>query len=313
MLETAGLNFSYGDFHALKGLDLDVPAGRIGLVGANGAGKTTLVRILLGLVPLGSGSATVLDHDVATESTLIQAKVGYMPEGNCLPLEDSAAKFVAYAGELGGLPPDIARQRAADTLTIVGIDEERFRPIGTFSTGMTQRTKLAQAIVHSPDLVFLDEPTSGLDPNGRADMLQLINRLGDFGISVVFSTHVLTDIEATCDWVIMMDEGKILRSGPLETVQSGHRVVAEFLDPAEPIAGPLRTQGFEVEVDGRHLTVSSDAELDPYVAILGAAAEYGLGLRSMGADRRSLEQLFLEEDAAMHSPSAGAPAGGEGS
>jgi ABC-2 type transport system ATP-binding protein len=230
-----------------------------------------------------------------------------MPEGNCLPLEDTAAKFVAYAGELGGLPREIARQRAADTLTIVGIDEERFRPIGEFSTGMTQRTKLAQAIVHSPDLVFLDEPTSGLDPAGRAEMLMLINRLGDFGISVVFSTHVLTDIEATCDWVIMMDEGQILRSGPLDTVQSGQRVIAEFLDPVAVIAEPLRSQGFEVEAEGRHLSIASDSELDPYTAIMGAAAEYGLGLRSMGADRRSLEQVFLEQDSAIHSE----PAGGE--
>ncbi len=304
MLEVDGLHFSYGDFHALKGLDLDVPQGRIGLVGANGAGKTTLVRVLLGLAPASAGSARVLGHDIATEPERVQARVGFMPEGNCLPLEETAAKFVAYAGELGGLPPNVARQRAADTLTIVGLDEERFRPIGTFSTGMTQRTKLAQAIVHSPDLVFLDEPTAGLDPNGRADMLSLINRLGDFGISVVFSTHVLTDIEATCDWVVMMDQGRILRSGRLDAVQTGHRVIAEFLDIAEPAATSLRTQGFEVEVDGRHLAVESSGDMDGFQAIMVAAADYGLGLRSLSADRRSLEQLFLEEESANQARAA---------
>ncbi|NNL47873.1 MAG: ABC transporter ATP-binding protein [Acidimicrobiia bacterium] len=298
MLEVDGLHFSYGDFHALKGLDLDVPQGRIGLVGANGAGKTTLVRVLLGLAPASAGTARVLGHDVAIEPDLVQARVGFMPEGNCLPLEETAAKFVSYAGELGGLPPGVARQRAADTLTIVGLDEERFRPIGTFSTGMTQRTKLAQAIVHSPELVFLDEPTSGLDPNGRADMLALIKRLGDFGISVVFSTHVLTDIEATCDWVIMMDQGRILRSGPLDAVQSGHRVIAEFLDQAEPAVASLRAQGFEVEVNGRHVAIEPTQDMDGFQAVMVAAAEYGLGLRSLSADRRTLEQLFLEEESA---------------
>ncbi len=298
MLEVDGLHFSYGDFHALKGLDLDVPQGRIGLVGANGAGKTTLVRVLLGLARASAGTVRVLGHDVAAEPDLVQARVGFMPEGNCLPLEETAAKFVAYAGELGGLPPGVARQRAADTLTIVGLDEERFRPIGTFSTGMTQRTKLAQAIVHSPELVFLDEPTSGLDPNGRADMLALIKRLGDFGISVVFSTHVLTDIEATCDWVIMMDQGRILRSGPLDAVRSGHRVIAEFLDLADPAVSSLQAQGFEVEVDGRHVAIESTSDGDAFQAIMVAAAEYGLGIRSLSADRRTLEQLFLAEESA---------------
>lgn len=300
MLEVDALHFSYGDFHALKGIDLSVPAGRIGLVGANGAGKTTLVRVLLGLAPADSGSVEVLGHDVASEPGAVQARVGFMPEGNCLPLEDSAAKFVAYAGELGGLPPSVARQRAADTLTIVGIDEERFRPIGTFSTGMTQRTKLAQAIVHSPELVFLDEPTAGLDPKGRAEMLSLINRLGDFGISVVFSTHVLTDIEATCDWIIMMDEGRILRSGPLAVAQDRHRVIAEFLEAAGPAAALLRSRGFEVDVDGRHLAVESTGDLDAFEAIMQAAVTNGLGVRSLAADRRSLEQLFLEQEAAFH-------------
>ena len=195
----------YGDIVALHHLDFSVPPGRIGLVGANGAGKSTLIKVLLGILRPTAGNASVLGLDVSRDTIGVRSRVGYMPEGSCLPLSQTAADFTVYAAELAGIPTKAARQRASDVLTLVGLHEERFRYLGEFSTGMKQRAMLAQAIVHDPELVFLDEPTAGLDPEGREEMLALIGRLGDFGINVMVSSHVLTDIETTCDWVIMLD------------------------------------------------------------------------------------------------------------
>ena len=186
------LGHAYGDVIALHHLDLEVPPGRIGLVGANGAGKTTLIKILLGILDPTVGSVAVLGVDPAEDLIKVRNRIGYMPEGDCLPLGQSAADFVSYAAELAGIPPREARQRASDILTMVGLHEERFRYLGDFSTGMKQRTMLAQAIVHDPEIVFLDEPTAGLDPAGREEMLELVGRLGSFGINVLVSSPTVT-------------------------------------------------------------------------------------------------------------------------
>ena len=197
--------------------------GRTGLVGANGAGKTTLIKILLGILTPTAGRASVFGTVVADDPLDVRSRIGYMPESLALPLSQTAADFTIYAAELAGIPPRDARQRASDVLTLVGLHEERFRYLGGFSTGMKQRAMLAQAIVHDPELVFLDEPTAGLDPEGREEMLHLIGRLGEFGINVLVSSHVLTDIEQTCDWVVMLDgagcfatdRSRVLRIQPL--------------------------------------------------------------------------------------------------
>jgi ABC-2 type transport system ATP-binding protein len=168
IISVSDLRFAYGNIVAIDGVTLEIPPGRIGLVGANGAGKTTLLKILLGVLPAGSGQVAVLGHDVATRQLDVRALVGWMPEGNCMPPDQTAADFLGYAAELGGLPVRAARQRASDVLGLVGLHEERFRFIGEFSTGMKQRAKLAQAIVHDPKLVLLDEPTAGLEPGGDA-------------------------------------------------------------------------------------------------------------------------------------------------
>ncbi|MEK7252325.1 MAG: ABC transporter ATP-binding protein, partial [Actinomycetota bacterium] len=191
ILAISGLRFAYGDIVAIDGVDLAVPQGRIGLVGANGAGKTTLLKILLGVLPAASGTVRVLGHTLERGAIEVRGRVGWMPEGDCLPPDQTAADFLGYAAELGGLPPRAARQRASDVLGLVGLHEERFRYIGEFSTGMKQRAKLAQAIVHDPELVLLDEPTAGLDPDGREEMLDLVTRLEDFGINAIISSHVL--------------------------------------------------------------------------------------------------------------------------
>ena len=223
LLRIDGLTKRYPGTTALDDLTVEVPRGRIGLVGANGAGKTTTFRLLLGLAHPTEGRIEVCGIDVARDPIGVRARLGYMPEHDCLPLDQTAADVVSTFGELSGLPARAARQRASDILDLVGLDEARFRPIGEFSTGMRQRTKLAQAIVGDPELVLLDEPTAGLDPLGREDMLALVARLGSFGISVLMATHLLDDVQQVCDHVVMIDARPARRRGRDRLAARAHR------------------------------------------------------------------------------------------
>ncbi len=292
IISTTGLGHAYGSIVALHGVDLEVPAGRIGLVGANGAGKTTFIKILLGILDPTVGDIAVFGDDVRTKAIDIRSRVGYMPEGSCLPLSQTAADFVVYAAELAGIPPRAARQRGSDVLTLVGLHEERFRYLGDFSTGMKQRAKLAQAIVHDPDLVFLDEPTAGLDPQGRDEMLDLIARLGSFGINVLVSSHVLPDIERTCDWVIMLDGGRVLRNGPLTGLVETDTVELDPIGDRAAISAALSARGADVTEDGSTLLIKYAAG-DPFDLVMDVLTEQGAGMRSLGARSTSLEDLFL--------------------
>jgi ABC-2 type transport system ATP-binding protein len=296
IISVSQLSMSFGSVRALDAIDLSVPAGRIGLVGANGAGKTTLIRLLLGQHRPDSGDRRVFGLSVDENLFGVRSRVGYMPEGDCFPPDQTAADFVAFVGELGGLPRGESRQRASEVLTMVGLAEERFRPIGEFSTGMKQRTKLAQAIVHSPDLVFLDEPASGLDPDGREDMLNLIERLGGFGMSVVFSSHVLADIERTCEWVVMLDAGRVLRSQPLLDIQASNAVRIEVLDDPASLIARLQNLGAEVRAINRLTLDVVLADGDPYNVIRDALVATATGLRSLGAKETTLEDIYLAED-----------------
>ena len=293
ILSARGLGLAYGSIVALHGVDFDLPAGRTGLVGANGAGKTTLIKILLGILKPTLGTATVLGFDAASDVLDVRSRIGYMPEGDCLPLDVNASEFVVYSAGLAGLPKNAARQRASDVLTLVGLEEERFRPLGGFSTGMKQRTKLAQAIVHDPDLVFLDEPTAGLDPEGREEMLELISRLGGFGINVLVSSHVLGDIERTCDWVLMLDGGQVLRSGPLSHLIDADVVSVEVVGDADAVTRHLIAAGAAVEASGTRLLVST-AHDDPFRLVRDALADTGAGMLSLGPKATTLEDVFLE-------------------
>jgi ABC-2 type transport system ATP-binding protein len=295
IIATRELGKAYGDLVALHGLDLEIPPGRIGLVGANGAGKTTLIKILLGILDPTLGSAEVLGHEVATDTLAIRSHIGYMPEDSCLPLSQSAADFIVYAAELAGIPPKAARQRASDVLTLVGLHEERFRYLGEFSTGMKQRATLAQAIVHDPDLVFLDEPTAGLDPEGREQMLDLIARLGTFGINVLSSSHLLSDIERTCDWVVMLDGGRVLRSGPISGLTDTSTVEVDVIGDQSPLLAELTRRGATVEVDHSTLLVRF-GDGDVFNLVRDALAESRTPIRSMGARSTSLEDVFLAVD-----------------
>ncbi len=294
LLSARDLGHAFGSVVALHSVTFDVPEGRIGLVGANGAGKTTLIRILLGILTPTTGTAAVFGDDATKDFLSIRSRVGYMPETECLPLDISAADFLVLAAGLAGLPPNAARQRASDVLTLVGLDEERFRPIGGFSTGMKQRTKLAQAIVGHPELVFLDEPTAGLDPEGREDMLDLIARLGGFGINALVSSHVLGDIERTCDWVLMLDGGRVIRSGPLESLVEADVAAVEVLDKQQTVVDLLIAAGASVTTEGHRLLVSAN-DGDPFLMIRDALADSGAGLLSLGPHSTSLEDVFLRE------------------
>ena len=278
LLRLDGLTKRYPGVTALDGLTLEVPRGRVGLVGANGAGKTTMFRLLLGLAHPSEGSVEVCGQDVASDPIGVRSRLGYMPEHDCLPLDQTAADTVATFGELSGIPARAARQRASDILDLVGLDEARFRPIGGFSTGMRQRTKLAQALVGDPELVLLDEPTAGLDPLGREEMLALVARLGTFGISVLMATHLLDDVQQVCDHVVMIDAGRLVVAGATESLlERTGRVTVDVGDgwPAL-VDGLARTSLTATATDGLvDVAVDGDEQLDllrDVIADLGLAA-----------------------------------------
>jgi ABC-2 type transport system ATP-binding protein len=294
IVHTKSLTHAYSsEVVALREIDVAIEPGVTGLVGANGAGKTTFLRILLGLVHPSGGQVSVLDHDAVLDPLAVRAKVGYMPENSCLPKDQTAADFVSYAAELAGLPTADARRRASETLFLVGLEEERFRFLGDFSTGMAQRVKLAQAIVHGPELVLLDEPASGLDPAGREQMLALIRRLGTFGINVIFSSHLLGDIEQTCDAVVMIDGGRLIRSGPVANLGATSTIMVEVLGDASILAARLTAAGLTAIVGSdQRLTVIAATD-QTFDLVIDGAASLGLGILRMAPTIRTLEDEFL--------------------
>jgi len=284
-----------GGVTALDAVDLDLPAGRVGLVGANGAGKTTLFRLLLGLSRPDAGTIEVCGIPVASDPIGVRTRIGYMPEHDCLPLDQTAADVVSTFGELGGLPVRAARQRASEVLDLVGLDEARFRPVGGFSTGMRQRTKLAQAIVADPSLVLLDEPTAGLDPSGREEMLALVDRLGTFGIAVVLATHLLDDVARVCDHVVMLDAGRLVTDAPTDTLLHQTGTVTIDVGPAAVAAltAALTARGLVVTTDDvgtLEVTVAGDADFD---TIRDVVAELQLPLHRLTNRLTSLDDVFV--------------------
>ncbi|MEU4578225.1 ABC transporter ATP-binding protein [Nonomuraea sp. ATR24] len=298
ILATEGLTKRFPTVTALDQLTVTVGTGVTGLVGANGAGKSTLIKILLGLLPASSGTARVLDLDVSTRGADIRRLVGYMPEHECLPPDVSATEFVVHMARMSGLPRTAARERAADVLRHVGLAEERYRPIGGYSTGMKQRVKLAQALVHDPKLIFLDEPTNGLDPRGRDEMLALIRRIGtEFGISVLVTSHLLGELERICDHVIVIDAGRLLRSSAItEFTQATRTVTVEVDEGTEPLAARLTELGQKVSPHGRLLLVEVSGP-GTYDAIRDAAVDLDLCLIRLEQGRHRIEDVFREEAA----------------
>jgi ABC-2 type transport system ATP-binding protein len=303
LIRTDGLTKRFPRVTALDDLSMSVGSGVIGLVGANGAGKSTLIKILLGLLEPTAGRAQVLGMDVATSGTELRARVGYMPEHDCLPPDVSATEFVVHMARMSGLPPSPARERTADTLRHVGLYEERYRPVGGYSTGMRQRVKLAQALAHDPQLVFLDEPTNGLDPTGRDEMLGLIRRIGtDFGISVLVASHLLGELERICDHVVIIDSGRLLRSSDIGAYTGATQALAievtdgEHQDGAAVLASRLAAAGIPARRDGRLVEVRLTGEAT-YDRIRDLAAELGVGLVRMEQLRHRIAEVFADAGA----------------
>ena len=299
LVETQALTKRYGkSVLALDSLSVAIQPGITGLVGANGAGKSTLIKILLGLLAPTSGGATMLGYDVLTQGPTVRQYVGYMPEHDCLPPDVSATEFVAHMAKISGLPATAARERTADILRHVGLFVERYRPIGTYSTGMKQRVKLAQALVHDPRLLMLDEPTNGLDPAGRDEMLDLIRRIGhEFGISIVMSSHLLGEIERACDNLVVIDGGRLLRSDTIANFTSSMQVLTvEVNEREDELAARLAELGLPVARDGRLLLIGMEGG-EPYDILRDEVVAMGLGLLRLEQRRHRLEDLFRVEEA----------------
>ncbi len=293
LIATEGLTKRFGSVTAVADLDLDIAPGVVGLIGANGAGKSTFIKLLLGLLTATSGTAQVLGLDISTDGSAIRQRVGYMPEHDCLPPDVTATELVVHMARMSGLPTTSARERTADTLRHVGLYEERYRAIGEYSTGMRQRVKLAQALVHDPDLVLLDEPTNGLDPAGRDEMLGLIARIGsEFGISVLVTSHLLGELERLCDHVVMIDGGSLLRSTSAADVTANTEVLAVEVDEdSDTLLSALRDAGLRVEPAGALLEVYLEDEVT-YDLVRDRIAAAGLGLVRLERRRHRMAEIF---------------------
>lgn len=299
VIAVQGLRKEFGKFVALNDIDLTIPRASVGLLGANGAGKSTLIKTLLGLIKPTHGKASVVGFDTQTQGTRVREHVGYMPEADALPMATSAADFVAHMAEMSGLPARAARQRAADVLYQVGLSEERYRLIKGFSTGMKQRVKLAQSIVHDPELVFLDEPTAGLDPKGREEMLELVERIyKTLGIAVVFSSHILEDIELVCDYVVILDNGRLMTAQPLGGIGDVLGEVTLRIDgDQDAFASKLAAFGVSVQSTENasgvfELAVSAPDER-VFDLIRDVAVSQHVAIRSLRSRSRSLEDIYL--------------------
>ncbi len=297
LLSVQNLSKRYGRVEALTDVSFTITDGITGILGENGAGKSTVIRILLGLVQPTSGSATVLGQN-ETGTVAVRSRIGYMPEHDCLPTQVSAAEFLTHMAEVSGLPPTMARTRAADTLRHVGLFEERYRAIGGYSTGMKQRVKLGQALVHDPAFVFLDEPTAGLDPAGREEMLTLIRKTHrEFGISVLLSSHLMGDIERASDRIIVLQGGRLVQSGEVDQLTKETETVFIEVDAnRECLVASLHKRGVAVTIDAGGLTIEGPDE-SVYDHVREALVEARAPLRRMAARRRALAEIFERERA----------------
>lgn len=298
-----GLVKSFGATPVFSNVTLNIPPGITGLLGSNGAGKTTLLSMVLGVESRSAGQLSVLGHDPTTAGPEVRARIGYSPEHHHLPDDVQAADLVRHLAQLHGLPFQASTERASDALWLVGLGEERFRSIGTMSTGQRQRVKLAAAIAHDPALVLLDEPTDGLDPVQRDAMLELIHRIGtEYGINVVLSSHLLEEVERICDYVVIIADGQVQLSGNLNEMRGARTGVMVELDAGhEAVAQELAAAGLAVRVDGQRLHVDlATATDDPWFIhdrVRDAVASTGVGLRRLTDQTLSLEDVFLESSA----------------
>ena len=288
---------NYGAVTAVDRISAAFPPGATGLLGPNGAGKTSLIRGLLGLVPTAHGSATILGRDIHSERKLIRQLIGYMPEDDSLIPGLTGIGMVRYAGELSGMSGADAMQRAHEVLFLVGLEEARYRTVETYSAGMRQRIKLAQAIVHDPKLLFLDEPTSGMDPKGRLEMLELIRMIaGRNRMSIILATHILIDVERTCDHVVIINRGRLIKEGSVGGIKGKYAGTfsVRVEGPRAAFEEALRSRGCKITPDGAHridVTLPDGAATELFFEV---ARDAGVQLRRLLPSVQSLEDAFVK-------------------
>ena len=291
------VSVAYGSQFALREVTASFAPGAVGLLGPNGAGKSTMLKALLGFVPPTTGAMRVLGLDIATAPLEVRGRIGYMPETDGHIPGMNAVSFVAYCGQLAGLPVVDSMQRAHEVLYYVGLGEARYRNLETYSTGMKQRIKLAQALVHDPDLLFLDEPTNGMDPKGRDEMLELIRDIAHTKhINLILSSHLLPDVEHTCDRVVVLDKGRVVAQGPIEELKGPRGRVYELRVKADraPFLRVLHEAGFECHAtDEDVMRVFVPGETGPQV-LFALAASRGIQVRHLRPSVPTLEDVFAK-------------------
>ena len=292
LIEAESLTKHYGKTIALHDVDMRINAGITGLLGPNGAGKSTAMKLFLGLLTPTAGSATVLGEK-PYENVAARMRLGYMPEHDCLPDFLTASEFLSHMAQISGIPPKHARTRAADMLRHVGLDEERYRHIKEYSTGMKQRVKLAQALVHDPALALLDEPTAGLDPAGREEMLELVRRTGrEFGINIMLSSHLMGDVESTCERIIVIEGGSILEQGDVsDFTQETETYYIDVDDRRAEVIAALENRGLKASISGASVAVRLHGE-DQLDDIRDALVESRARLRRLAPSRGELSDIF---------------------
>lgn len=295
IIEAEALTKRFGSVVALDGMTATLPEGPIGLLGPNGAGKTTFLRLLLGLLVPTTGRALILGFDARTRPLSIRERIGYMPEHDALIPEMTGIGLVAYMGRISGLDRNTAMSRAHDMLDFVGVGEERYRKIEEYSTGMKQRTKLAQALVHDPELFLFDEPTAGLDPEGRTEMLALLRGIATMeGKSLLISSHLLPDVEDICRHVAILNGGQVIAQGELRDLLRGDldalRVRVQGDESAYVAA--LRARGLTVQRSTPFLIVHRQEGVEDHV--FQAAVETDVQVRHLSTEARTLEEVFLQ-------------------
>ncbi len=298
-IEAQDLTVRFGSITALNSFSIGIPEGIVGLLGPNGAGKSTFIKAVLGLVEAQEGTINIAGLDPRKETTAVRDMVGYLPEHDCLINSMNAVELVSYMGQISGMSSNDAFQRTHEVLDFVGVGEERYRIISSYSTGMKQKVKLAQAIVHDPNILFLDEPTNGMDPQGREEMLELISKIGASGKTILVSSHILQEVERVSEYVIIINDGALVKEGNMKTLMlsEGNIFKVKVRGSQEGIAGFGKTLGAVFKIvstedeEGQQTIVFKGAEDGGKVFAL--AAEVGIQVRDYGPATLSLEDIFI--------------------
>lgn len=299
-ISARNVTVSFGSVTALDGFTADIPRGIVGLLGPNGAGKSTFIKASLGLLVLDRGTISVGGLDSQAQSLRIRDFVGYMPEHDCLIPSVNAVELVSYLGMISGMVSRDAIQRSHEMLDFVGVGEERYRPIKSYSTGMKQKVKLAQAMVHDPKLLFLDEPTSGMDPQGREEMLSLVKKMASSEKTIIVSSHILQEVERVCDYAVIIDSGKLVRSGEMKSLLAGEEGVLSLTIRGDATAMSRYVRALEkvCQIIDRRDAVGEQITMlirgcEEGNKVFKLAAENGVQVRSFHPERLDLEEVFL--------------------